>query len=362
MATIFEIERLRADVGAMATTPVEVFSELHSLFNVVMSVVSARIEGNHTTVYDALEGAAAGGASHPEEQIREIVNIDEAARFIDGMDAGQLLTHALVRELHSRTVRDLDREGDRTPGAYRGVDVAISGSAHIPPSHAAVHAEMSELLDFSNRRLPMHEQMLQVAVAHHRFVWIHPFSNGNGRVSRLFTYAMLRRTVFSTRGRVALNPTSVFGNDRAAYIAALEAADPLSERGLLEWAQFFARGIRDDLGRVIRLQDLEFVADELVGPALVLLERDGALASRERSALRIVLRAGSVRAGDLEPAFPGTAAQRSRAIRSMLDRGLLSHAAGPRTYRVRLAGGPIAPRLIRRLDELGYLPKMLSGD
>ena len=33
--------------------------------------------------------------------------------------------------------------------------------------------------------------LIKVAIAHHRFVWIHPFGNGNGRVVRLLTYALL---------------------------------------------------------------------------------------------------------------------------------------------------------------------------
>lgn len=361
VATLFEIERLRADIGT-GSTPRDTYVELHRLFDMVMSVVSARIEGNHTTVYDAIENIDTDSAPS-EDQLREISNIAQTARFIDQLDPELPLSHSLVRELHERAVRGLVREGDPTPGAYREVEVAITNSAHTPPSWVAVHAEMSSLLEFANESRPLHEQMLQIAIAHHRFVWIHPFRNGNGRVSRLFTYAMMRKTIFATRGYSALNPTAVFGNNRDAYISALERADTLTDAGTIAWAEFFVRGIRDDIARLIELQRHDFVVDQLVGPALDSLERDGFVSQEEAAALHTTLKLGVVKAGDLEHALLGSASHRSRSIRALLNRGLLQQAEeGPRFYRLSLSRGPLAPRLIRRLDALGYLPKMLADD
>ncbi|MDQ1085044.1 MULTISPECIES: Fic family protein [Microbacterium] len=361
VAALFEIERLRADIGT-GDTPRDTFVELHQLFDLVMSVVSARIEGNHTTVYDALDQIDDSPKSGAD-QLREITNIAATARFIDSLPPDAPLTHTLIREIHRRVVDGLTREGDPTPGAYRQKEVAITNSAHVPPTWVTVHAEMSALLDFANESKPLHEQMLQIAVAHHRFVWIHPFRNGNGRVSRLFTYAMMRRTIFARRGFSALNPTAVFGNDRDAYITALERADDLSDAGTVAWAEFFVRGIRDDIARLLELQRHAFVIDELVGPALESLRRDGLTSRDEHATLRAALESGVVKAGDLEEVVPGTASHRSRFIRNLRERSLLQQAEeGPRFYRLSLARGPLAPRLIRRLDALGYLPRMLSDD
>lgn len=362
VALLFEIERLRANVGS-GSTPVETYAELHHLFDTVMSVVSARIEGNHTTVFEALDSASNAPGLSLDDHLQEISNIAATARFIDSLDPREPISHVLVRELHARTVDSLKREGDPTPGEYRMQDVGITGSMHTPPSWVTVHPEMTALLEFANTEYPLPKQMLQVAVAHHRFVWIHPFHNGNGRVSRLFTYAMLRKTVFSNRGRSALNPTSVFGNDRAEYISALEGADSLSSAGTTRWATFFAQGIRDDLDRVVRLQDHDYVVSELIMPALLKLVDDGIISTTTRDVLLTVARRGVVKAGDLAAALPGDPSQRSRAIRNLIDRDLLRRSAeGPRFYHLALSRGPIASRLIRRLDELGFLPKMLSDD
>lgn len=359
---LFEIERLRANIGT-GDTPHETYVELHLLFDTVMSVISARIEGNHTTVYEAIDSSTGDHFFSAEDRINEIRNIRDAAHYIDSLDPNEPITHTLIRELHYRTVADLVREGDPTPGQYRETEVGISGSAHTPPTWVSVHSDMSALLAFANDDFPMNKQMLQIAQAHHRFVWIHPFRNGNGRVSRLFTYAMLRRTIFARRGFSALNPTSVFGNDRAEYIAALESADALTEDGAIQWATFFARGIMEDLKRVTLLQDHDYVSTELIKPTIAALVADRAISSETANVLTTTLERGSVKAGDLADDLPGTPAQRSRAIRELLDQQLLRQSVqGPRFYSLSLSRGPLARRLVRRLDELGFIPKILSGD
>ena len=61
---------------------------------------------------------------------------------------------------------------------------------------------MQELIDFVNKEDTPKYDLLKIAIAHHRFVWIHPFENGNGRVVRLFTYALLLKFVFKSRDKI----------------------------------------------------------------------------------------------------------------------------------------------------------------
>lgn len=295
--------------------------------------------------------------------MREITNIRDTSRFIDTLSPSEPLSHSLVRELHHRTVSELDAEGDPTPGSYREQEVAIVDSSHRPPSWVNVHPMMTDLLEFANRDLPPHQQILQVALAHHRFVWIHPFGNGNGRVARLFTYAMLRKAIFSDRGSTVLHPTSVFGNHRGEYISALERADDLSMAGTIAWATFFAQGIRDDLTRVTSLQDRSFVNTELVGPAITGLARVAVISADIEKMLGLLLEQAVIKAGDLEPLVGGTASSRSRLVRYLLDRNLLRRSArGPRFYELSLSSGPLAHQVIQQLNRLGYLPALLSRD
>jgi Fic family protein len=359
----FALERLRGDFG-MGTTPSAILIELHNLFQLLMSVISARIEGNRTTVYDALRTIPDSGQPVGSESQQEIQNILAAMTFIDGTDAEEPLSHVFIRELHRISVQGLVREGDPNPGNYRRVDVGISRSNHHPPSHLFVQPEMDEFLAFANRPTETSEQMMHVAMAHHRFLWIHPFQNGNGRVSRLMSYAMLRRHGFvSPVGLRTVNPTAVFGNDRDEYYSALSTADDLSNAGTVEWCTFFVRGIHIDMERLTRLQDAEFVNSQLFAPALDRMVRAGIASRAERDAMATTLREVVVKAGDLSVALPGTPSSRSVAIHGMLERGLLTQAPqGPRFYRVPLRRAPLGPFLVQQLDALGYLPPILQGD
>lgn len=265
--------------------------------------------------------------------------------------------------MHWHVVKDLKTEGDAQAGAYRSHDVAISASKHTPPPAPDVHSRMSDLLEFANRQFPNHQQLLQIALVHHRFAWIHPFGNGNGRVARLLTYAMLRNTVFSGRGHSAFNPTSVFGNDRSAYITALKNADDLGAGGSVEWAAFFARGIRDDLERIANLQKHEYVLEQLIGPAVSAMFEDEVVSRQTADVLLLMADRGVVKAGDLMPVIGGSSSDRSRVVRDLLERDLIRRAEdGPRFYQLRISGGPLAMRLVGQLGNIGALPPILAGD
>lgn len=93
-------------------------------------------------------------------------------------------------------------EGDLTPGAYRSHAVEIKGASHKPPeTQQQIDHYMLELFDFINEETSPKYDLLKMAIAHHRFMWIHPYGNGNGRVGRLFTYALLVKAGFNVHGK-----------------------------------------------------------------------------------------------------------------------------------------------------------------
>lgn len=361
---VVELERLRGDVASGTTSDV-MFAELHELFQLVSSVVSARIEGNRTTIYDAVAGISAFERANERvevpDSLREITNIRDAMSFIDQLDHRAPVTHIALRELHRLAVTDLVREGDRTPGSYRTSDVAITRSLHKPPSHVLLMPEMDMLLSFINRDVPAHQQLVHTAIAHHRFLWIHPFGNGNGRVSRLLTYWMLRRHGYlTTDGLRTVNPAAVFGSDRQGYYDALSAADSLEDDGVVEWATFFLDGMRRDLGRLVKLQNHSFIASEVVRPALKSMEASGWISRSHRLVLDRTLGSGQIKAGDVADLVPGTPSARSVELRSLLERRLLVPVSpGGRIYRLALVFNELTPHIVRRLDGLDLVPSIL---
>lgn len=76
------------------------------------------------------------------------------------------------------------------PGLLRTRTVAVG--RHLPPAADDLPAFMRRFEEiYDSHRLTKPRQAIAVAAAHHRFLWIHPFLDGNGRVARLMSHAML---------------------------------------------------------------------------------------------------------------------------------------------------------------------------
>jgi Fic family protein len=106
----------------------------------------------------------------------------------------------LHRELCSRLPDEFlwvvdPKTGQRTqviPGELRDGEVQIG--RHIPPPAADLTRFLQRLNEaYAVGRLSRTQTVIAAAAAHHRFLWIHPFFDGNGRVARLMSHAMLLR-------------------------------------------------------------------------------------------------------------------------------------------------------------------------
>ena len=358
-----ELEHLRR-LRLEGTTPYPVFFELKTLFHMLESLGSARIEGNHTTLADYVDSKVQG-AAQPGEQLREVTNIEEAMTYIDKAVAEKTpITEILIRELHAITVEQLTEEGDRTPGAYREGGVVIAASEHLPPDAVQVSAYMEELVGFINKDDPPKYDLMKVALAHHRFGWIHPFRNGNGRVVRLLTYALLIKYGFevSMAGRI-LNPTAVFCNDRDLYYRMLGVADTGTQEGLERWCTYVLTGVLDELRKVDQLTDYGFLKERILYPALNHAKDRQLITALERNILSLAVQNGVVKSSDLVPAMPKLkAGQRTYQIRRLVNSGMLRPIAeNARQYTVGFTNNYLIRGVIQALADEGYIPSTLSG-
>ena len=359
---VTELEHLRR-LQLQGSTPAPVFFQLKTIFHMLESLGSARIEGNHTTLADYVESKLDGTPHAATDQLREMENIEAAMAYVEqGMTPGAALTEHFIRELHALTVQGLEREGDATPGAYRQTPVRIAQSEHLPPEHIQVPQYMQELAAFINEQHNQKYDLIKVALAHHRFGWIHPFGNGNGRVVRLLTYALLIKYGFnvSTGGRV-LNPTAVFCNDRDQYYAMLARADTGTTQGREEWCVYVLQGILDELRKVHRLTDYDYLSEKILTPTLAHARDRQLVTALEEAILRIAARKGIAKAGDFAAAMPGmTTTQRTYQIKKLVERGMLQPIkAGARQYTLGFSNNYLLRGIIIALSSEGFIPKTL---
>lgn len=328
------------------------------------SLGSARIEGNHTTLADYVESRLESGPASSHDALRELANIEAAMDFIEAhVKPGGPLTEHFVRELHAITLRDLELEGDATPGAYRQHRVQIAQSEHLPPEAVSVSQYMSELTQFINHSDPSKYDLIKVALTHHRFAWIHPFGKGNGRVVRLLTYALLIKYGFNvqTGGRV-LNPTAIFCNDRDHYYTMLARADIGTDTDREAWCVYVLRGMLDELRKLDQLANADYLFDRILRPAFRHAHERGLITPLEERVMLKVAQKGTAKAIDLVPAMQGmTDRQRTYQIGKLIERNmLLPIRDGARQYTIGFANNVLLRGVIRALSEAGFIPDSLN--
>ncbi len=364
LTLILELEHLRQLQISSTTHPI-VFLQLKRLFHVLESVGSARIEGNNTTVAAYLEMQPDGGHTQQEaEDFKEIKNIEEALLFIEEYCASRPIDEVLIRELHAMVVRDLSSgaggEGDSHAGAYREHSVRISGSSHTPPEAYRVPYLMADLLEFVNRKDSLQFDLIKIAQAHHRFVWIHPFGNGNGRTVRLFTYVMLLRAGFRVdiAGRI-INPTAIFCSNREQYYHYLSEADKGTYEGMEGWCTYVLSGLRNELQKVNRLSDYEYLQDKILRPAIEDAWASGRIDRDTAEVLSVVARKQVVMNKDLKEVFQGKSPSTiSRKIRELMDNTLITpEEENGRKYVLSLANRLLMPSVTKMLAAEGFLPE-----
>lgn len=360
---IVELERVREKYNR-GTTPASIFFELKDMFQLFTSIISARIEGNHTTVIDvidALNEASDSGIVVPES-VQEIENIQKGIDFIETNVHDSIINKDFILELHRIVVDGLTKEGDSRAGGYRTLPIHIEKSPHIPPMPSDVDEYMNQLIKFINHEHGTQYDLLKDAIVHHRFVWIHPFGNGNGRVGRLLTYAMMAKQGFiDSTGIRTLNPTAVFGSNREEFYDYLQRADTLKDNDVLAWAEYMLTGVQADLTNIGKLQDAEFVRSQVLIPAIKAAQEAGRITEQQYQMLLVLVRKDVVKAADFSKVIEGSHVIRSQAIRKLKDARLIRTRPGSdRLYSLRLSPNSMTRYIRRQLDVNGLLPTALK--
>jgi len=230
---------------------------------------STLIEGNELPIVEA-ERAARGDLDPDTKAKVELVNYVDALRFLDDLAGkGQIgITPDFLLTLHGKTTQGLGSEDSahfkpRHEGAWRDgvalvIDRATNRIMHEGPPANEVAGRVAGLCAWiaeREQRLIEFPPPVIAGVAHYAITDIHPFADGNGRVARLLTAAILMRLGFMERRLFSLE--KYYAVNREAYYAALRSvrAQTLS---MNDWLEYFLRGLAEEYERVAaRVRELE---------------------------------------------------------------------------------------------------------
>jgi len=214
------------------------------------------------------------------------------------------------------------------PGEFRRGDVQVG--RHIAVPVEALDAFMARFEAVYGSVPSRAAQVIAVAAAHHRMLWIHPFYDGNGRVVRLQSYACLRELGI---GSALWSVARGLGRNVQEYKLRLQAADmprqgdldgrgDLSLNELEAFCEFFL---------TVCIDQIEYMQSILEPKELMrrinLYCRDevdaGRLMKGSFTLLREALLSGSLERGRA-PEITGYADRQARKVlKQLLDRGLL---------------------------------------
>ncbi len=230
---------------------------------------------------------------------------------------GELLPDALLRATDPDT-------GERVivvPGELRNRDVRVG--RHIPVSPGALPRFLKRFESVYGN-LGKTDTILAAAAAHHRLLWTHPFVDGNGRVARLMSYAMLLDTLDT--GGIWSVARGLARNERA-YETRLAACDQerrndldgrghLSEEALAEFTRFFLSSCIDQVDFIEGLVQPDRLRDRI----LIWTEeeiRADTLPPKSGTVLEAVLYRGELPRGEVASLL-GTSERHARRVTAAL--------------------------------------------
>lgn len=213
--TLERIQKKKSELDKLRPFPTYALKSIKESMTLEWTYNSNSIEGNTLTLQETKmiieEGFTIKGKSLREHF--EAVNHQDAIEFVQSLVSDSyVLKEKDILNVHDLVLKQIEKE---FAGRFRTSGVRISGANFVPPNALKVSEFLTELIDWVNSSDL--DIIIKSAIFHHRFVWIHPFFDGNGRTVRLVFNLLLMKAGFP--------PAIILKIDRKKYYDALNQAN-----------------------------------------------------------------------------------------------------------------------------------------
>jgi Fic family protein len=341
--TDLALDLTQKSAGFRRSLPPSLLTSLADLVRAMNCYYSNLIEGHDTHPVDierAMKNDYSQDARNRDLQLEAKAHI-AVQKWIDGggLKGGLAIRADGICEIHRRFCELLPEdllwvEDPATkqrlrvvPGELRQRDVRIG--THVATSPGAL-PRFLERFEQVYGNAGKTESILATAAAHHRLLWIHPFMDGNGRVARLMSHAMMldmldTGAVWSVARGLARNVgeyKTLLANCDVARRNHTDGRGNLSEEALAEFTQFFLTVCIDQVDFMESLVQ----PDRLRTRILLWAEEEirfGQLPPKSGSILEAILYRGELPRGDAGTAAGTGRRQARRIVSALLDRQVL---------------------------------------
>ncbi len=243
------------------------------------SYYSNLIEGHHTYPKDierALQNDFSSNLQERDKQLLGLAHVKTENAILSSATEENIFTPGTLLKIHETFYANLPesmrlsksqsgKEYQIIPGKFRNFEVAMG--AHQPPASKSLEKFISRFCE-AYKNIPIGEILVAAAASHHRLAWIHPFGDGNDRVVRIFTSSLLK--AYGLNGGGIWSISRGLARNRSQYYAKLAIADQgrqgdldgrgtLSERGLVEFCEFFLSTMLDQMDFMLGILKLDSV-------------------------------------------------------------------------------------------------------
>ena len=309
------------------------------------SYYSNLIEGHNTRPREIEQALKSNFSSKPETrnlQLEGAAHVRVQAA-IDDLYARKSLpdptSAGFIQWLHREFFKEMPTELLQldgvpiVPGKWRAELPEVAVGYHQPPSFQRLPDFMAYFeVQYGSVRNLEAVRLLAIPAAHHRMNYIHPFRDGNGRVSRLMSHAMLLQAGLGAHGLWSISRGLARGlNDRTQYKIMMNNADTprqgdtdgrgnLSTRALRDFTAWFLRVCADQIEFMSGL----FAFDSLSDRMRSLVEQSEELPNDSVPLLRAILHEGEVERGEVPQILMRPERTARRIVQQLVDHGLLA--------------------------------------
>lgn len=259
LSDLTKISEIRSFIEKAYILPArEVF--LKKLATIEMAHSSTSIEGNTLDKYQVEMVAKGEKVIAEKREVLEVKNYLKTLNLVDRLHNSKgTITIKEILDIHKSVINGLideNKVGTFRKGPVYIVNISSEGREELvytPPLFTQVEASLNDLIGWMNVKDEIHP-IIKAGIFHYQFVSIHPFTDGNGRSTRLLTLLSLYRSGYTFKKSLVLE--DFYNNDKKSYYEHLQTGENYEVRDgaeLTGWLEYFTAGF---LFEVQRLKDL----------------------------------------------------------------------------------------------------------
>lgn len=248
MEILRKIDLFQKEISALRPMEGGMLEQIQDYYRVGLTWTSNALEGNSLTESETKvlleDGLTVGGK--PLRDVFEAIDHAKAYDYMFSIFREHRIDEQAVLKMHELFYQNIEPE---YAGRYRDVRALITGSQYPVAALEKIQKEMDRLFEWVQKEREKYHPVEFAAQLHKRFVFIHPFKDGNGRVARL-----IMNLVLIQDGYLPVIVPPVLRRD---YVSLLERAHE-DDRDFME---FIAEREFESQKEILRLFQIPFPKD-----------------------------------------------------------------------------------------------------